>query len=426
MGDHGYAAFTPEDREDAKRRRPAATLEGYAAERGLEYRGRGMLAGFRGALPMWEEEQHNLMRGVLPGGRFGVLLHELLKTHSDASEMPGTFYGVRTSSTVGFWRSIRPDRTDIPILGNFLDGRTEEQTSAFQGQGAWSPVTTAATPVPETVSRIGRMVFTVKDRTPFINSAQNLDLEPFGVRGWRAAPGELVTQDDLPRLLAGPVGHALGALGSASFAQVLVERGMVVVKRNGYLMDPQSLDEFATTTCVLADGLAAACLDGRRPPPFDRPLAPCPWEVGEPNTVYAGLPKAWEDDFRGFAQGRGWTLEDPRDWHEQFPSAPVPGEVLAAMRTPSGLRVLFPVDVPVHRLRAVRGAIAFPVADGTADTPPGGIASVATQTTTAVRDGIGVVWTHRHFGYTREAETLVHDALAAAREAGVQPVVDGP
>ena len=48
MGEHGYAAFAPEDREDAKRRRPAATLEGYAAERGLEYRGRGMLAGFRG------------------------------------------------------------------------------------------------------------------------------------------------------------------------------------------------------------------------------------------------------------------------------------------------------------------------------------------------------------------------------------------
>ena len=39
--------------------------------------GSGMLAGFRGALPALEEEQDNLMRGVLPGGRWGVLLHEV-------------------------------------------------------------------------------------------------------------------------------------------------------------------------------------------------------------------------------------------------------------------------------------------------------------------------------------------------------------
>ena len=38
-----------------------------------------------------------------------------------------------------------------------------------------------------------------------------------------------------------------------------------------------------------------------------------------------------------------------------------------------------------------------------------------------MRDGVGIVWTHRHFGYTREAETLVDDALAAARAAGIEP-----
>ena len=137
--------------------------------------------------------------------------------------------------------------------------------------------------------------------------------------------------------------------------------------------------------------------------------------------MYPGLPKAWEDDFRGFAGQRGLTLEDPRDWHERFPSVPLPGEVLAVMRAPSGLRVLFPVDVPVHQLRAVRGAIAFAVAEGTPDTPPGGISSAESQTTTAVRDGVGIVWTHRHFGFTHEADTLVDDALAAARAAGVEP-----
>ena len=422
MGEHGYAAFAPEDREDAKRRHPAVTLEAYAAERGLEFRGQGMLAGFRGALPAFDEEQDNLMRGVLPGGRWGVLLHRRYQTHDEHGSMPGSFHGVRTSSDVGFWRSITPDRTDIPILGNFLDPKdSDEPAKAYAGQGAWAPVTTAATPVPETVSRIGRMVLTVKERTPFINSAQNLDLEPYGVRGWRAAPGQTVGPEQLPRLLDGAVGHALGALAGAAFAQVRIDRGMVTVTRNGYLTDPGALDEFATTGCVLADGLAQVCLDGRRPPPFDRPLAPCPWQVRDPQAVYAGLPKAWEDDFRGFAEQRGLTLEDPRDWHEQFPSVPLPGQALAAMRAPSGLRVLFAADVEVHQLRAVRGAIAFAVPEGTPDTPPGGIASAGSQTTTAVRDGVGIVWTHRHFGFTREAETLVDDALAAARAAGVQP-----
>ena len=309
MGEHGYAAFAPEDREDAKRRHPAVTLEAYAAERGLEFRGQGMLAGFRGALPAFDEEQDNLMRGVLPGGRWGVLLHRRYQTHDEHGSMPGSFHGVRTSSDVGFWRSITPDRTDIPILGNFLDPKdSDEPAKAYAGQGAWAPVTTAATPVPETVSRIGRMVLTVKERTPFINSAQNLDLEPYGVRGWRAAPGQTVGPEQLPRLLDGAAGHALGALAGAPFAQVRIDRGMVTVTRNGYLTDPGALDEFATTGCVLADGLAQACLDGRRPPPFDRPLAPCPWQVRDPQAVYAGLPKAWEDDFRGFARA---TRPDP-------------------------------------------------------------------------------------------------------------------
>ncbi|HEX5909083.1 MAG TPA: hypothetical protein VFY44_01240, partial [Thermoleophilaceae bacterium] len=173
--------------------------------------------------------------------------------------------------------------------------------------------------------------------------------------------------------------------------------------------------------CVLADGLAAWSLEGPRPVPFAQPLAPCPWQVGNPQVVYQGLPKAWEDDFRDFAAQRGLTLEDPHDWHRRFPSLPLPGEVLAVMRAPSGLRILFPVDVAVHQLRAVRGAIAFEVPEGTPDTAPGGISSAESRTTTAVRAGVAVVWTHRFFGYTREAETLVDDALAAARAAGIEP-----
>ena len=130
------------------------------------------------------------MRGVLPGGRYGVLLHELLedpRRRRRPCRAPSTACARPARS--GFWRSIKPDRTDIPILGNFLDGKTQEQTSAFEGQGAWSPVTTAASAGARDRVADRPMVLTVKERTPFINSAQNLDLEPYGVQGWRAAPG---------------------------------------------------------------------------------------------------------------------------------------------------------------------------------------------------------------------------------------------
>ena len=46
-----------------------------------------------------------------------------MKTHEEHGSMPGTFYGVRTSSTAASGARSTPDRTDIPILGNFLDAK---------------------------------------------------------------------------------------------------------------------------------------------------------------------------------------------------------------------------------------------------------------------------------------------------------------
>lgn len=421
MGDHGTAAFAKEDREDAARRRPSGSLQDYAVQRGLEFRDRASLAGFRRALPAFPEEQFNLMRGVLPRGRFGILLHELLQTHGPGTALPGTFYAVRESSDEGFLRSLIPDRTNIPIIGNFLDpAPSKDPPKAFAGQGAWSPVTTAATPVPETVSRLPIVALTVASRAPLIDSAANRDLGPLGVPGWRAQSSAGIEAERLAPLLTPAVAAALAPLTGLPYARAVIDHGMLVVKRNGFVMDPATLDAFAETTCALGDALAAACLGDRRPVPLAQHLAPCPWS-DDARVVQHGLPKAWENDFRAFATQRGLALEDPADWHERHPTVPLPGRVLAVMRAPDGLRLLFTTDVPVEGPRAVRGAIAFPVAPGTPPTPPGGIANADAGTTTAVAGDVAVVWTHRWFGYAREADTLREDALSAARAAGFTP-----
>lgn len=423
---HGYAAFDRADIEDARRRRPPAALDGYAAERGLEFRDRALLAGFRSASPPFPEQQFNLMRGMLPGGRFGVLFHELLKTHGPGVSMPGVFHSVSTSSTEGFWRSMIPDRTDIPFLGAFLDAKEDTSPGfAFEGQGAWSPVTTVGVPVPETVSRIDRLVLTVAHRTPAFDTSASRHLDALGAPGWRAAATPEIEPDRLRELLSAPTRAALASLSGLPFAQVRIDHGMVTVRRNGYLMEPAELDRFAETASRLADGLAAACLGGRSQARFEDPLPPCPWETGRSDVVHQGLPKAWEEDFRGYAARHGLTLEDPAAWHERFASVPVPGRALAVMRTPAGLRVLFTTEVPVGGPRAVRGCVAFPVSPSTAPTPPGGRLSAQTQTTAAVHEGVGVVWTHRLFGYASEADGLVETALAAGAQAGVEPQWSG-
>src|SRR5918992_2518072 len=72
-----YAAFKPADVEDARRRRPAADLRPYAQSRGLEYLDSRNPMGYWGVVPADERLQFNVLRGVLPGGRHGILFHHL-------------------------------------------------------------------------------------------------------------------------------------------------------------------------------------------------------------------------------------------------------------------------------------------------------------------------------------------------------------
>ncbi|MBJ7329994.1 MAG: hypothetical protein JHC95_08865 [Solirubrobacteraceae bacterium] len=420
---HGTSAFAREDIEDARRRRPAVELHDYAAARNLEFHGRQQLAGFRMALPHFREEMHNAMRGVLPGGRFGVLLHQVIRTHGPESPaIQGTFHAVRPSSPEPFWKSLVPDRTDIPIIGNFLDPPTDDTPRvAFDQAGAWAPTTTAATAVPETAAPLPRCVFLQTGRTARFAGKDVRDLAELGAPGWRAHPLASTSVDEgvLERLMARPGRGVLDAL-RVPWAEVRVDHGMLTVRRNGYVTDPAELDGFAQLTCRMADALRDACLAGVPPEPaWPEPLPRCPWEIDDAAVTEPSVAAGWSADFRDYAQRHGLTLEDPDAWRRLHPSLPVPGRVLAVARAAQGMRVLFTTDVPLVATRAVRGAIAYAVPEGTPDTPPGGFRPMGLSTTVSVTGGVAIAWTHRLHGYTREADDLVPACVAAAHAAGI-------
>jgi hypothetical protein len=79
MATHNRAAFSRADVKDAKRGCPDFDLRDYAADRALEFLDHGTPAGYRAALPGQGELQSNVLRGVLPGGEYGILAHEGLE-----------------------------------------------------------------------------------------------------------------------------------------------------------------------------------------------------------------------------------------------------------------------------------------------------------------------------------------------------------
>ena len=79
---HGYAALAREDVADAKAGTSGVDLRGYAAERGLEVIAGSLPAGYDAAVPRWPQYMENLMRGVLPGGEYWLLMHERSEEHT--------------------------------------------------------------------------------------------------------------------------------------------------------------------------------------------------------------------------------------------------------------------------------------------------------------------------------------------------------
>ena len=421
---HGYAALAKEDVADAKRGRPEVDLGGYAAERGLEVFDGVMAGGFRAALPAFPEYRFNVLRGLLPGGAYGLLFHELMEVpHRGSASISGSLYGV-VAKTPGRWspRDLLPDRHDIPYIGAFLNPREDKSPrTAFDTESVWIPCTVATTHVPEATLplhffRLDRR----RHHFPY-DFDNHRKLDGVGFPGWHMRADPEPSDALLGRLLGGALGDLLRRREDGFF-QLLVLRGTLIVRRNGFANDPAALDGLASDAGLAAEAVRGACLAEAQPRPFGEAL-PEPQEMAESEApALSTTPSFWMDRFHELATRLGLELEDPAAYHRAFPSLPVPGRAAAVMRgklpgAASEGRLAYHAERSPRLTNEMRGAVILQASASAQPTPPGGVRDLDRSLVYDVRDGLASLWSLRTATVElSEEDDLIARALTLARE----------
>lgn len=310
---------------DGFRGRPDVDLSGYAASRGLDFRGQSSLAGYLGAFTFTPELQFNVLRGVLPGGRSGVLLHHVAIL--DPESASGQFYGKRTEKVGGLAAADFIPLTDL-FSPNVHFFRLPETRIAFR--------------LPASVSTLAS--FHVARRTERARGRASDDF--LAARGlqldeWRLIADRRADLDLLERVVRGPLGDALVRSDALGFT-VEFAFGQLLVTRQDFLADFDELDAFCREAVAIADGIAA--LDPPGPPPadFDVALPEPAWlasVAASPDERYIDASSgAWLEPLFAYAQERSMRVEDPASFHSAFASLPLPGAGFGVAAGP-GIRV---------------------------------------------------------------------------------------
>jgi hypothetical protein len=407
----GYTAFAPEDKEDAKRGHPAVHLADYAASRGLSFYDQAVLGAFASLLPAFPEYTFNVMRGVLPGGRYGALQHQLEEIEVDQEGIRGngSFYGSKYTykNPGGLLNLISP----VDIISE------KAPTEAFANNAAWAPTTKVTIRVPE-AALLPQLLVRRADRFTLWG---NPKLDPYGL------PGFKIGQDDLPddlltAVFSGPVGQVLASL-PYPYVEMRLRHGAVALQRNGYASTEAELDQLAQAGCAIAEGLRAVAAPLLQPQPFTAELPP-PTSAHSPLAPWFFRPdESWADGLQRAAAERGMVQEDPVAYHQAFPTVPVPGTALGVFRG------TIPGSNRFGRLAfhyqggtttgTVRGAVLL---QAPADPPafqPGGTPIEQTDMYVEVVDGVAAFWNKkRTFGGLSSAD-LAAAALQTAALVGL-------
>ena len=98
------------------------------------------------------------MRGVLPGGEYGLLYHEKLELPDHGRDERDALRQGHGQGARGRTRLPSFNRTDIPFIGDFLDPPTDHSPpEPYDNDSAWVPCTVAALHVPETAAVLGQL-----------------------------------------------------------------------------------------------------------------------------------------------------------------------------------------------------------------------------------------------------------------------------
>jgi hypothetical protein len=416
---------------DLHRGAPAADLSDYAAARGLEQRGNKTQVGWIAAFPMSEELQFNVLRGTLPGGEYGLLLHEAKMLPAGAS---GLFHGHEVKAGRFSWKSLLPSRDDfLPDwhLGN-------EDLAYFK-----APCTSVAIRLPEATGALVGLQVGRKDERVIDAGGQwqRRDLDDLGLPDWSAAVRTRADQLVAENVLGGPISALLERPGLPLGFQVSFRYGTLIVLQQHFLSSVQQLDELATVASWLAGAIrqtvSAAAAEPAR---FATALAEPDWARAvreSPDATHLGGDGQDLGAVARIAAARGLAVEDPLELMRAFSYLPIPGEPFGALRgtlpgtSVEGRLVTMlerPVSQPIDMHKPLKQPIGGPfgcdaaLIPATAPDTPGVIGEAAgDRLRVAVKQGVLAAWRPRAGARPEDAELaqLTADTVALATERGL-------
>ncbi len=407
---HSHAAYATADVGDAARGEPAVSLAPWAARRGLEHLGSSLPGAFTPVMPTRQAYVFNLSRGPFGSGRFGYLAHELDEIGLDDKgdpRVPGGYFALSIRTKLGGIRGI------LRSSAHLQDRRPDEP---FAARAFWVPTTTAAVRVPE-AALLPIVVIRSAERFPV---AGNPKLDEHGLPGFRMRGSQWI--DDARRGALAGAARPLAGLG-ASYAALRLDRGVVSVTQNGFLVDDARLDLLASTVVQIADALCAVAAPLVAPQPFAVPL-PAPdratWPPG-----YDPLERHEVDVLARVAAELGMAPEDPVALHRSHPRCPVPG------RASGGVRGILPGTGAEGRVGffvqggptagSYRSAVMVPARPGAA-TPLGGTLDATSDLYVEVADDVAHAWPRARSHGALGAEATVAAAVPAFRRLGLADV----
>jgi hypothetical protein len=398
-----YAAYAREDVEDAKRGSPSISLAGWAAARGLEFLDRSLPGAFSSVMPLWPDYVANLSRGTLLAGRYGYLAHELDEVGLDGKadpRMPGPYH------------SLRVHGKGRGLLDHLVSIQKKRPNEPFAAESIWLPTTAVGVRIPEAVV-LRPVTIRSSNRFPL---GGNPSLDDAGLAGFRIAGDQ---RPDDERQAVGTAAQPLASVG-APYVTLRLDRGVLGLRRNGFVEDDAELDALVGVAGEIADRLADLARPQLTPQPFATPLPP-----PDPSTWPAGIaaPQPFETEvFARAAAELGMAEEDPIAFHRAHPACPVPGRALGLVRgnlpgTAVEGRVGF-FDQGAHTGGTYRSAVMVPARSG-ATTPLGGTLHPASDLYLEVADGIAHAWPRNRSRGALNAAATVAAAVPTLREAGL-------
>jgi len=375
------------------RGRPESDLRAYAEARGLEFRDHSNQAGYLGAFTWHADTQWNVVRGVLPGGEPGVLLHDVKLLDP---EVPGTFYGVKSTTAGGV------------KLTDFLPG-SDLFTTRYEYFKC--PHTTACIRIPEATGTLHGL-FVARRSERYRSGDGNVwhrrQLDEFGIKGWAAVVRKDADRELADEVLAGPVRELLSHPREHGFT-IEFMYGQLIVFQQYFLEKHSELDDFCALACRLARAIRRLCEPRLRPQRFDIVLPEPHWlgfvrsKIDERHIL---APQGvWLERIAKIAGERGLAVENGLDFHRAFPRLPVPGEAVGGMRG-DGYRLLHCIERSIVDISHLRDAFDEPggavgcdavvlPAPGRPDTPDGVEGVRAPFGRYAISDEMLAAWTPR-------------------------------